>query len=140
MLHLWAAPVPDREEARAAFGVLYTDPVRINGVEVPLGDLVARSVATHRAFERLHVEVLDVVETPDRLVLAFELTARHVGTWQSPLGDVPATQRTFTTRIIDVLTVRDGRVSAIQVVMDEASVLRQVGARFWSLAPTNDDA
>ena len=127
LLDLWAAPIPDPEEARAAFARLYTDPVSINGVEVPLSVLVDRAAQTHASLERLGVEVLDVIETPGKLVLAFELTARHVGVWHSTLGDVPATGRTVTVRTIDVLTVHEGLVAAIWVVSDEAALLTQLG-------------
>ena len=102
----------------------------INGADVPLSALLDRAAQTHASLERLHVEVLDVIETPGKLVLAFELTARHVGEWHSALGVVPATGRTVTVRTIDVLTVRDGLVAAVWVVSDEAALLSQLGAGF----------
>jgi hypothetical protein len=40
LLRLWTEPVAAPGEALAAFGEAYTDPVVINGVEVPLSDLV----------------------------------------------------------------------------------------------------
>jgi len=128
LLDLWAAPIPDLHEAQASFAMLYSDPVTINGGEVPLSALVARATQTHSSLERLGVEVLDVVETPGKLVLAFELTARHVGAWHSALGDVPTTGRTVSVRTIDVLTVHAGRVTAIWVVSEEAALLAQLGA------------
>jgi predicted ester cyclase len=129
LLDLWAAPIPDPQEAQASFALLYTDPVTINGGEVPLSALVTRAGQTHTSLERLSVKVLDVIETPGKVVLAFELTARHVGAWHSALGDVPATGRTVTVRTIDVLTVDNGLVTAIWVVSDEAALLTQLGAR-----------
>jgi predicted ester cyclase len=129
LLDLWAAPIPDRDEAQASFAMLYTDPVSINGKEVGLSALVDRATQTHSSLERLGVEVLDIIETPGRLVVAFELTARHVGEWHSALGNVPATGRTVTVRTIDVLTVHKGLVTAIWVVSDEAALLTQLGAR-----------
>ena len=129
LLDLWAAPIPDPHEAHASFAMLYSDPVTINGREVPLSSLVARATQTHSSLERLGVEILDVIETPGRLILAFELTARHVGAWHSGLGDVPATGRTVSVRTIDVLTVHEGLVTALWVVSDEAALLTQLGAR-----------
>lgn len=128
LLDLWSAPIPDLHEARASFAMLYTDPVTINGGEVPLSALVDRATQTHSSLERLGVELLDVIETPGKLVLAFELTARHVGAWHSALGDVPATGRTVSVRTIDVLTLHKGFVTAIWVVSDEAALLTQLGA------------
>jgi hypothetical protein len=83
LLELWAAPIHDPGAARAAFGKLYTDPVSINGENVPLSALPERATQTHESLERLRVEVLEVIETPGKLVLAFQLTARHVGVWHS---------------------------------------------------------
>jgi predicted ester cyclase len=128
LLELWAAPIPDADVAQGAFAALYTDPVSINGADVPLSALVDRATQTHASLERLHVEILDVIETPGKLVLAFELTARHVGVWHSALGDVPATGRTVTVRTIDVLTVHHGFIAAIWVVSDETALLTQLGA------------
>lgn len=138
LLALWSAPIADTAAALTAFGRLYADPVVINGDEVPLSALVDRAARTHASLERLHVEVLDVLETSVGLVLAFELTARHVGVWHSALGDVEATGRTVTVRTIDVLAVEDGRVTAIRVVSDEAALLAQLGARLHMDAPDGD--
>lgn len=91
--------------------------------------LVDRAAGTHAALERTGVTVLDVVESPGKVVVAFEMVARHVGTWPSALGDVPATGATLAVRTIDILTVVDGLVSAIWVVSDEVSLLHQLGAR-----------
>jgi predicted ester cyclase len=126
LLELWARPVPDAREAWTAFSSLYTDPVTINGATVPLSGLVDRATQLHAALERTGVRVLDLVEAPGKLVIAFEMTARHVGTWHSALGDVAATGRTVSVRTIDILTVEDGRINGIWVVSDEASLLAQL--------------
>jgi len=131
LLDLWAAPIPDPHEAQASFAMLYSDPVTINGGEVPLSSLVARATQTHSSLERLGVEILDVIEAPGKLVLAFQMTARHVGAWHSALGDVPATGRTVSVRTIDVLTVHEGLITAIWVVSDEAALLTELGAKLY---------
>lgn len=132
LMDLWAAPIPDPGRALAAFAALYTDPVTLNGSPLALSALVARATGLHAALERTAVRVLDVVTAPDRVVVAFEMTARHVGTWRSALGDVPPTGRTVTVRTIDVLTLTDGRISGLCVVSDEAGLLTALGS---SLAP-----
>jgi predicted ester cyclase len=125
---LWTRPIPAGDEGVRAFGELYADPVRVNGVDVPLTDLVDRARALQRAFAGLRMEILDTVETPDRLVLAFLQRGRHVGPLALPLGTVPATGRDIEVRTIDVLTLRDGRITAIQVVADQLGLAMQVGA------------
>ena len=53
--------------------------------------LSARAASLQDAFTDLSMDVLDVVETADRLVLAFLMRGRHVGTFASAVGDVAAT-------------------------------------------------
>jgi predicted ester cyclase len=132
LLDLWAAPIADPADALEQFGAVYTDPVTINGTALPLTALVERAAATHAALERTGVEVLEIVAQGDRVVVAFAMSARHIGTWPSALGGVPATGRTVTVRTIDVLTVTEGRVSGIWVVSDESGMLSQMGASLES--------
>jgi predicted ester cyclase len=126
LLDLWSQPLSDRPYAD--FAQLYADPVTVNGAELRITDLVGRARTLQGAFDDLSRRVLDVVETPDRLVVAFELSGRHTGTWPSALGDVPASGRRMTVRTIDVLTIADGRITAIWVVSDDLSLLTQLGA------------
>lgn len=128
LLSLWATPIPDPHEAQSCFAALYTDPVTINGSKVPLRALVDRANHTHAAFERLSVEVLDVLDTPGKIVFAFNLTARHVGNWPSSLGHVSPTGRIVTVRTIDMLTLHHGRVNTIWAITDEAALLAQLRA------------
>lgn len=128
LLALWEAPIADPAEAAAAFAELYNDPLTINGTPTALNALVAHAAQTHAALERTGVQVLDVLEWEAKVVIAFEMTARHIGTWHSALGDVPATGRTVNVRTIDILTLVGGRISSIWVVSDEATLLAQLGA------------
>jgi hypothetical protein len=127
LLDLWAKPIPDPDDARSAFDRLYADPVTINGTSLPLQALVDRSVQMHASLERTGVHVVDVVASPDKVVVAFDMTARHIGTWRSALGEVPATNRTATVRTVDILTFEDGLIRDIVVVSDEVSLLAQLG-------------
>jgi hypothetical protein len=42
LLPLWTLPVDSRDDAVAAFGTVYADPVVVNGTEMPIADLVGR--------------------------------------------------------------------------------------------------
>ena len=137
LLDLWAVPIPNPQTALAAFAEIYADRISINGTEVPLNALVERAAQTHAALERTSVQVLDILESPGKLVVAFQMTARHIGTWHSTLGDVAPTDRIVTVRTIDVLTVKDGRITAIWVVSDEAALLTQLGAGLSEGVPAN---
>jgi ketosteroid isomerase-like protein len=116
---LWIDPPRDDDSALAAFRDLYTDPVDVNGTPIAAVDMLARARGLHRAYSGLRHELLDVVEAPGRLVVAFRMLGTHTGPLPTPLGTVEATGRPVAIRTIDVLTVVDGRISAVCVVGDE---------------------
>ena len=128
LLPLWTQPVDSRDDAEAAFREVYADPVVVNGIKMPVAELAGRARALQRAFDGLSMHILDTVQTPDRLVIAFLMRGRHVGPFMSPLGTVAPTHRDIEVRTIDVLTVKEGVVSAIWVVSDDLGLLRQLGA------------
>lgn len=128
LLDLWVGIPADDADAAAAFARLYADPVTVNGAPMPVAGLVARARTLHAAYADLEMELLDVVAAADRVVIAFIMHARHTGPLATPLGSVPATGRTVAARTIDILTVRDGLITAITVVADELGVLTQLDA------------
>ncbi len=128
LVRLWTEPVGASAEALAAFGEAYADPVSINGVDVPLSDLVERARGLQRAFADLRLELIEQVEAPGRVVIVFWQRGRHVGPLETPLGEIGPTGREFEIRVIDVLSISDGRISAIQVVPDNLALVMQLGA------------
>src|ERR1700745_2175879 len=79
LIPLWTQPVDSRDDAEAAFRAVYADPVVVNGAEMPVADLVGRARMLQRAFDQLGMHIVDAVETPDRVVIAFLMRGRHVG-------------------------------------------------------------
>jgi predicted ester cyclase len=128
LLKLWQEPVDQRDDPEAAFREVYADPVWINGVPTPVSALVERARVLQRSFADLTTHVVDQVETPHRLVIAFYMRGRHVGPLVTSIGTVPATGRALEIRTIDVLTIGDGVITALWVVSDELGMLRQLGA------------
>lgn len=124
LMSLWATPPADDAEALGEIRRLYTDPVVINGATFAAEDLLARIRALQGAYRDVGHELIERVEAPGRLVIAFRMRGVHVG----PLGIVAATGRAFEIRVIDVLTLAGGRVSAITMVADELTQLRALGA------------
>jgi predicted ester cyclase len=120
---LWIDTPDDDAAALAAFRALYTDPVDVNGTPIGAADLLARARSLHRAYSGLYHELLDVVTAPGRLVVAFRLRGTHTGPLPTPLGTVPPTGRPVAVRTIDVLSLQDGRISAVCVVGDELGTL-----------------
>jgi predicted ester cyclase len=128
LLPLWAQPLPDGPAAEARFAEVYADPVTVNGASLTIADLVERARALQGAFTALEMRLVDQVETAGKLAIAFVLRGRHVGPYPTALGTVAPTGRQVEVRTIDVLTVTDGRISAIWVVSDELGMLSQLGA------------
>ena len=128
LLPLWTQPVDSWDDAEAAFRGVYADPVVVNGIELPIAELVGRARALQQAFDELGMHILDTVETSDRVVIAFLMRGRHVGPFNSPLGTVAPTQRDIEVRTIDVLVITEGLVSAIWVVSDDLGLLRRIDA------------
>jgi SnoaL-like polyketide cyclase len=128
LLSLWTEPVDGRDDPEAAFGAVYADPVVVNGTEMSLTALVARARSLQQTFDQLGMDILDIVEAPGRVVVAFVMRGRHVGSYASPLGTVAPTRRDIAVRTIDVLTVSGGLVTAIWVVADDLGLLVQLDA------------
>ena len=124
LLRLWSDSLPGDDAAAAdAFRELYTDPVTVNGTPIGVADLVARARAVQHTFDPVRREVLSVVEEGDRVAVAFRMGGPQVGTWTTSAGPVPATGQEFWLRVIDVLTLADGRITDIVMVADELGVL-----------------
>ena len=128
LLGLWDQVPADDDEARRAFGRLYTDPVRINGVDVPVERLVRRARMMSAALVDRSTEVLSVAGATDRTTVTFRMHGRHVGPMDTPLGPVTGDGHAVSMQVIDLLTVRDGRISEIWMVADLLGMLAGTGA------------
>ena len=123
LMALWATPPSDDAEVLAELRSLYTDPVEINGASFTADDLLRRIKAMQASYSGLRHEVVERVDAPGRLVIAFRLRGTHSGPLATPLGTVAATGRSFEVRVIDVLTLTDGRISRVAMVADELGLL-----------------
>lgn len=128
LLRVWTEPVDDGSAATAAFAEVYADPLVVNGTPMTVAQLVDRARSLQQSFDGLSMQIVDRIDTSDRLVIAFLMRGRHVGPYTSPLGTIPPTGREIEIRTIDVLTVEDGLVSAIWVVADDLGLLVQLDA------------
>jgi ketosteroid isomerase-like protein len=128
LLDLWTGLPADPAEAADAFRTLYTDPVVVNGATLDAQDLVARAHALQQTFSPLRREVLDVCDAGEKVAVAFRLSGRQVGPMRTAAGVLPATGRDIGVRVIDILTLTDGRISEITMVADELGALSAIGA------------
>jgi len=128
LMGLWADPPADDTAALAVLRALYTDPVQINGTTMTARDLLARVRGMQRAYSGLRHELVERVDAPGKLVIAFRLLGTHTGPLTTPFGELAATGRPFTIRVIDILTLADGLISAVTMVGDELGQLAALDA------------
>jgi SnoaL-like polyketide cyclase len=129
LLQLWTDPLPDdTAEAAAVFRELYADPVTVNGTPLTASDLVVRARALQSALERPEREVLAVADAGDSVAVAFRLAGRQVGALDTPAGRLPPSGQWIDVRIIDILTLSDGLITAIWMVADWLPALAAAGA------------
>ena len=129
LLRLWTDPLPaDDASAARAIGELYADPVTVNGASLTAADLVGRARVLQSALEQPEREVLAVADAGNSVAVAFRLAGRQVGPLDTPAGRLPASGLWVDVRIIDVLTLTDGRITEIRMVADWLPALVAAGA------------
>lgn len=128
VMALWAGPIPDGPAGEAAFAECYADELTVNGAPFRLADLVTRARRLHTAFSGVRAELLQVLAAPGHVVVAFVMHVRHTGPLLTPLGEVPASGRTAAARTIDILGVRDNKITEVTVVADDLGMLTQLDA------------
>jgi predicted ester cyclase len=128
LLDVWTQPYASPADAVQAFGRLYHDPVVVNGAPISAGDLVSRARALQSTFQDLHREILDVCDAGAKVAIAFRLGGLHSGPLRTSVGMLPPTGQQIWLRVIDILTIVDGRISDIVMVADEAGALAAAGA------------
>jgi predicted ester cyclase len=136
LLRMWTDPLPEDDgAAAAAFRELYSDPVTVNGNSLTVADMVTRARVMQRALEAPEREVLSVVDAGASVAVAFRLAGRQVGPLDTPAGRVPPTGQRVDLRVIDILTLTDGRISSIWMVADWLTALTAAGALRMPVAP-----
>ena len=128
LLDLWTHPPVATTDAVHAFRQLYHDPVVVNGSPISAADLVGRARGLRSTFENMQREILDVCDAGSKVAVAFRLGGRHVGPLRTSVGMLEPSGQEISLRVIDILTIVDGRIASIVMVGDELGVLATVGA------------
>lgn len=79
------------------------------------------------AFPDGRVTVDRVVAADPYVVVEFTGRGTHTGTLTSPAGSIPATGRSVTLQLCDVLELRDGKVWSRQRYFDTGAMMAQLG-------------
>lgn len=72
----------------------------------------------------LHYEILDMVETPEKVAVYVRLTGRHTGM----LFGLAPTGRAIDVRQMQIERLRDGRICEHWRITDERSLMEQLGS------------
>lgn len=79
-------------------------------------------------FPDLRHEIVDAVESGERIVVRLRVTMTHTGPFATPQGEVAPTGRTVVIESADVVRVGpDGRITGWHTYFDQMSMLGQLG-------------
>ena len=68
-----------------------------------------------------------VLDAGDYVVVEFTGTGTHTGTLATGMGDIPATGRSLTLQLCDVMEFKDGKVQSQKSYFDTGSMMAQLG-------------
>jgi steroid delta-isomerase-like uncharacterized protein len=68
-----------------------------------------------------------VIESGDLVVVEFTGRGTHTGTLVTSMGDIPATGRSMTLQLCDVMEFKDGKVRSQKTYFDTGSMMAQLG-------------
>ncbi|MGA9749961.1 MAG: ester cyclase [Nocardioides sp.] len=73
------------------------------------------------------VTIDNIVATGDTVVVEITGRGKHTGTLATSMGDIPATGKSLTLKLCDVLELRDGLVVRQRTYFDSGSMMAQLG-------------
>jgi steroid delta-isomerase-like uncharacterized protein len=68
-----------------------------------------------------------VIASGDHVVVEFTGRGTHTGTLVTSMGDIPATGRSLTLQLCDVMEFKDGKVQSQRSYFDTGSMMAQLG-------------
>ncbi len=74
---------------------------------------------------KVHVE--KAIAQGENVAVTYTGRGTHTGTLRSPSGEVPATGRSVTLELCDVIEISAGKITSLHSYFDSASLLTQVG-------------
>ena len=80
------------------------------------------------------VTVDRVIESGDYVVVEFTGRGTHTGTLVTSMGEVPATGRSLTLQLCDVMEFKDGKVQSQKTYFDTGSMMAQLGLAAGQMA------
>lgn len=74
-----------------------------------------------------HITVDNMIAAGDTVVVEFTGRGTHTGPLATSMGEIPATGRSLTLKLCDVLEFRDGKITAQRTYFDTGSMMAQLG-------------
>ena len=126
-LELWDGDVAAQQHALDRFREIYAEPVRVNGTATPVSEMVGRARALGEAFTDRRTVLHDMVEGDGFVAIAFEIHARHTGTWPSAAGPIAATGHEVVVQGMDIFRLdAAGKVAVVWAVNDLGDALTRM--------------
>jgi steroid delta-isomerase-like uncharacterized protein len=97
--------------------------VRIEGRDATVG----YAMTWINAFGDARIDVHDELAAGDWVVQEFVFSGTHTAPLQSPMGEIPATNRSLRGRGVQIFRVKDGTVSDTRLYFDQVEVMTQLG-------------
>lgn len=82
------------------------------------------------------IEIDRIVASDDHVVVEFTGRGTHTGTLTTPAGSFPATGRSVTLQLCDVLQITDGKVMSQRTYFDSGALMTQLGVTAGQAATT----
>jgi predicted ester cyclase len=101
MLALWNGEIDDVAAAESIYARDFVG----NGRQVGVDAVKSLLLSSRRAFPNQHYDVHDEIVAGDHVVLRLVWTGMHEGDWQSPVGPLPATGRSFTVGGVEIFEI-----------------------------------
>jgi steroid delta-isomerase-like uncharacterized protein len=73
------------------------------------------------------VTIDNVIESGDYVVVEFTGRGTHTGTLVTSMGEIPATGRSMTLQLCDVMEFKNGKVQSQKAYFDTGSMMAQLG-------------
>jgi steroid delta-isomerase-like uncharacterized protein len=97
--------------------------VRIEGKDAT----VSYAMTWINAFGDARIDVHDELAAGEWVVQEFVFSGTHTAPLQSPMGEIPATNRSLRGRGVQIFRVQDGTVGDTRLYFDQVEVMTQLG-------------
>jgi steroid delta-isomerase-like uncharacterized protein len=126
-LDAFAAGNWNEYKATLAGDCAYEEPATRVSVKGP-DEIVRSAEKWRRAFPDLKATLLNSLESGDKIVCELEWEGTQSGPLDGPFGTIQPTRKRGRVKAVQVMTVKNGKISELRHYFDLMTVLGQIGA------------